>query len=362
MMKSIYKLTILLLLIPTIVLGNNDNDKKRHEKSKTIKKSFKVNSDASLAVSNRYGNINVTTWNQNRIEIDIKITVKGNDLDEVEDQLEKIDVDFNSSASSVEAKTRFGKNKSSWTFWKKSKKISYQINYIVKMPVTNNVNLNNDYGSISLDELDGEASINCDYGKITIGDLRGDNTDINLDYCSTSTISSVKDANVNIDYSKLTIENSNTVKLNTDYSTVKLNTVDDLTFNADYGSISVGDVVNANGNGDYTGLKFGTVKKNLKINSDYGSIRIGNLAKGFESVYIDSEYAGIRIGTSTDNNFKFIIDLQYASFKKNDSNVEIFKSNVKSSKKYYEGVYGKGNSNSKLTIKSEYGSVLFNEN
>ncbi|MBL4605496.1 MAG: hypothetical protein JKY02_07520 [Flavobacteriaceae bacterium] len=361
-MKSIYKLTILLLLIPTILLGNNDNDKKRHEKSKTIKKSFTVNSKAALSISNKYGDINVTTRSKNRIEIDIRITVKGNDLDEVEEQLRKINVDFNSSASFVEANTRFGKNKSSWSFWKKSRKISYQINYTVKMPVTNNIRLNNNYGSINLDELEGEASISCDYGKITIGDLKGDNNDINLDYCSASTINSVRGAKVNIDYSKLTIGNSENVKLNTDYSTVKLNSVTNLTFNSDYGSISVGNVVNASGNGDYTGFKFGTVKKNLKISSDYGSIRIDNLANGFESVSIDSEYAGIRIGTSTSNNFKFIIDLQYASFKRNDSNVEIFKSTVKSTKKYYEGVYGKGNSNSKITIKSEYGSVTLNEN
>lgn len=361
-MKSIYKLTILLLLVPTIALGNNDTDKKRHEKSKKVSKSFDVNSNASLNISNKYGDINVTTWNKNTIEIDVKVTVKGNDLDEVEDQLEKINIYFNSTTSLVEAKTRFGKNKSNWNFWKKSRKISYQIDYTVKMPVTNNVGLNNDYGSISLDELEGEASINCDYGKIMIGDLKGSNSDINLDYCSTSTIKSMKDANVNVDYSKLTIEKSDGIKLNADYSTIKMNSITDLTFNADYGSINVGDVVNANGNGDYTGLKFGTVRKNLKINSDYGSIRIANLANGFESVSIDSEYAGIRIGTSPSNNFKFIIDLQYAGFKRNSSNVEIFKSNVKSTKKYYEGVYGKGNSNSKITIKSEYGSVTFSEN
>jgi len=33
----------------------------------------------------------------------------------------------------------------------------------------------------------------------------------------------------------------------------------------------------------------------------------------------------------------------------------------KSSKKYYEGTYGKGSSNSKLIIKSQYGGVKINE-
>ena len=114
--------------------------------------------------------------------------------------------------------------------------------------------------------------------------------------------------------------------------------------------------------GDYTGFRFGTITKKLKLKSDYGSLRVKNLANGFESVDIDSEYAGIKIGLDEGSNFNFVVDLQYAGFKRNDSNIEMFKSIVKSTKKYYEGVYGKGNSNSKVTIKSEYGSVSFYEN
>ena len=361
MMKSIYKIALLLLLIPSIAFANNDKDGKKHEKSKSISKSFDVNSDATLSISNKYGDINVTSWNQNKIEIDVKITVKGNDLDDVEDRLERIKVDFNSTSSLVEAKTILG-SKSSWNIWKKSKNISYKINYTVKIPVTNNANLNNDYGGITLDELQGEANINCDYGKITIGDLKGNNSNINLDYCNSSTIDSMKDGDVNIDYSRLTIDKATDVDLNTDYSSIKIKELEDLSFNSDYGSIEVDEVANVSGNGDYAGLKFGTVKKNLRISTDYGSVRIKDLAKGFESVYIDSEHAGIKIGTSSDNNFNFVVDLQYGGFKRNNSNIEMFKSIVKNTKKYYEGVYGKGKSNSKLTIKSEYGSFSLYEN
>jgi len=362
MMKSFHKLTIILLLIPTLTFGIGKTNKKRHEKSKKIAKSFTVNNDATLSIDNKYGDINITTWAKNSIEIDVEITIKGDDVGDVEDQLEKIDIEFNDSPNLVEAKTIFKKNKSSWSWWGKSKKISYKIIYTVKMPISNNVKLANDYGAISLSELNGEASINCDYGKISIGDLRGNNTDINLDYCSTSTINSMKDGNINIDYSKLTIESATDLKLNADYSSFKLAKATNLDFNIDYGSLVVNEITNATGNGDYTALKFGTVKKNLKVKSDYGSIKIENLANGFESVTIDSEYAGIKIGTSATNNFSFIIDLQYAGFKRNNDNVELLKSIVKNSKKYYEGIYGKGNSNSKIIIKSEYGSVTFSEN
>ncbi len=359
-MKYIYKLTLLLLLVPLVSFGNND--KKKHERSKKISKKYDVNADAKVSINNRYGTIKVNTWNKNTVEIDVTITVKGNDLDDVEDKLDQIDVEFSGTSSLVEAKTFLG-NKNNWKWWGKNKKINYQIDYLVRMPVSNDVSLANDYGTISLDEINGNANINCDYGKITIGDLRGTTSKINLDYCSGSTINSMNDGSVNVDYSKITIDSAKKVNVNTDYSTVKFEKATDISFNADYGSIYAGEVDNVSGNGDYTGLKFGTINNSLKVRSDYGYIKVQNLANGFDFVDIDSEYAGIKIGTSTSNNFSFTIDLQYASFKqRNSPNVELFKSISKSNKKYYEGIYGKGKSNSKITIKSEFGSVTFDEN
>lgn len=361
MMKTIHKLTLLLLLIPAVVIANNDTEKKRHEKSKSINKSFDVNSKASLEIYNKYGDINVTSWDQNRVEIDVKITVKGNDMDDVEDILEKIRVEFDNSSNLVVARTYVG-NKNNWSFWKKRKNISYKINYTVKMPVTNNAKLNNDYGSIRLDELEGTADISCDYGKVTLGDLKGSNTSISLDYCSSSTVDSMKDGDISVDYSKLSVDNATDVDVSMDYSTVKFKNVEDLTFSADYGGLDVENVGSANGSGDYTGFKFGTVSKNLKVNSDYGSIRISNLVDGFDYVDINSEYASVKIGLGPNVNFDFSIDLQYAGFKRNNSNIDMRKSIVKNSKKYYEGSYGKGSSTSKVTIRSEYGGVSFYEN
>ncbi|MGB1284122.1 MAG: hypothetical protein ACPG44_06610 [Polaribacter sp.] len=356
-MKSIYKITFLFLLIPYISFGNNGD--KKHEKNKIIEKKFSVNADAKVSLNNRYGNLHITTWNKNEVDIKVEIIVKGDDLEVVEDKLASIDVDFDASASFVNAKTIFGNKKNSWSWWKKSKNMNYQINYTVRMPKSNSVDLDNDYGAIYLDKLSGQADINCDYGKISVGELSAPNNSINLDYCSKSTIAYMKSGNVNVDYSKLTIEDSKKIRFNTDYSTIVCNKAETINFNADYGSITFDDVVNVSGNSDYTSMRFGNVRKNLKIDTDYGSIKIANLSKGFESVDISSEYAGIRIGIEQGNVFDFVLNLQYAGFKRNDSNIELFKSISKSSKKYYEGKYGKGNTNSKIKISSQYGGVSF---
>ncbi|WP_158837860.1 hypothetical protein [Polaribacter sp. L3A8] len=354
-MKSIYKITLIFLLLP--LLANASIDKKKYEKNKVVKKVFAVNADAKVALNNKYGNLNITTWDKNSVEIEVTITIQGDDLDDVEDTFSTINIAFNSSASLVEAKTIISNKKSSWSWFGKSKSINYKINYVVKMPRSNSVDLNNDYGNIYLDNLEGKAVINCDYGKVAIGNLFADDNDINLDYSPSSTIHFIKSGNVNIDYSKLNIEASKQIKINSDYSSTKLEKAGSVNFNCDYGSISIEEADNINGNSDYVSMRFGTVNKNLTIETDYGSLTVKNLAKGFENVDINGEYAGIRINVDLDAVFDFIIDLEYAGFSRDDDKIELFKSISKSTKKYYEGKFGKGNTHSKLKITSQYGGV-----
>lgn len=359
-MKYLYKIILVLLLLPFMVSGNTI--KKKYEKSRVIKKEFSVNSDAKVALNNRYGNLNITTWSKNRVEIEVTITVKGNDMDDVVERLSTIDVVFNTSKSLVQAETIFEKRTSSWSWWKKSKNMNYQINYVVKMPKSNSVDLDNDYGSIYLTDLDGKADINCDYGKISVGDLSARENSINLDYCSSSSITYMKSGNVNVDYSKITVDETEKVNVNADYSTVKLGKTRNVDFNSDYGAITINEADDVNGNSDYASMRFGEIRKNLTIDTDYGSISVKNLAKGFESVDINGQYAGIKIGVAPGAVFNFEIDLQYAGFSRDNDNIEFFKSISKTTKKYYEGKYGKGNTNSKIKIRSQYGGVSIRKN
>ena len=360
MKKLTYNIAIALFLIPLMSFGN-DTTPTKQRKSKTIKKEYSVHSDATVDIDNKYGDINITTWAKNRVEITVVITVKGNNEDAVERRLSGIDVEFYATSDKVSAKTIIEKNRTSWSFWGNNKSSSYQINYFIKMPITNNVVLDNDYGSIVLNELNGSADINCDYGKITIGELNNTDNSINLDYCSRSTINFIKEGIIDVDYSKLTVDKTATVKVDSDYSTLHVGNANSITFNSDYGSITIDDAANITGNTDYVSVRLGTVSKNLNLKADYGSSRIEELVEGFESIDITGKYASIKIGTSTHNSFDFVVDLSYAGFKYSKNQVDLRKDIQKSSKKHFEGSYGKETSSSKLTIKSQYGSVSLTE-
>lgn len=357
-MKELFNLTIALLCIPLAVWAS-DIGKDKYEKSKTIKKEFSVNTDATLEIDNKYGNVDVVSWNENKIVIVVTITTSGNDEEKVLEKLDDITVNFDASRSLVSAKTIIESSRSNWFSWGNRKNVNFKIDYMVKMPITNNAKLMNDYGSISLNELKGDANINCDYGKITLGDLYSSNNRINIDYTNSSVISFMNGGSINADYSKFTVEEAGTIKLNADYTTSVFEKITDLNYNCDYGSLKVQNGASVVGNGDYLTTVLGSISRNIKISSDYGSIKIEDLKDGFSTVTINSNYTGIKIGVPKTSAFNFDLQLSYSGFKYDDSQFEFNKKIVKSSSKYYEGYFKNQNSNSTIKIESDYGGVTF---
>ncbi|NRA93871.1 MAG: hypothetical protein HRU26_14550 [Psychroserpens sp.] len=361
--KLLYTLLLAFMIIPSIsIAGNTGSWAGKHTKEKTIKKEYSVSSDATLKVNNSYGNIDIVTYEGSTVTIEVLIKVNGNNLEKVEDKLSEIDVEFNATPSMVSAKTLFSKSKSSsWWNWGKNNSISMEVNYIINLPITNNVNLSNDYGSITLDKLEGQAKINCDYGKITTKELMADNNQIQFDYTNNSYFEYIKSGSINADYSGYTIGKAKALEINADYTNSEVEIAENISYNCDYGSLKINNANNVEGNGDYLTLRLGTIYQNVNVKADYGSIKIEKMAASAGNIDIQSDYNGITIGYDSGYTFDFDIDLEYASLR-NAEDFEFTKKRIESSDKYYQGYYGSPNSGNMIRIKSEYGSVTFKEN
>ncbi|MBN4085362.1 hypothetical protein JYT89_03370 [Flavobacteriaceae bacterium AH-315-B10] len=354
------KIIVTFLLIPTFILASNsEKSKGKYTKEKTINKEFTVNLDATFKVDNSYGNIDIITWSENRIEIEVTITTNSNNEEKAQKKLDEITVEFSNSASHVSAKTRYSKNRSWWNWGNNN--VNMKINYIVKMPITNNVDISNDYGNINLDKLEGHAKIDCDYGKITTKELMADDNNITFDYTNNSYFEYIKSGKINADYSGFTVRKTNDLVIVADYSKSKVEIAENVSYNCDYGSINIEKVNTVNGNGDYLTVHIGDVYKNVDINGDYGSLKINNLTDNAGDVTIESDYMKITIGYSPNYSFNFEIDLEYASLRGKED-FEITKQKIESRQKYYAGYYGNNNSGNTIKISSDYGSVTFNKN
>lgn len=362
-MKTYYNILVVFFLLPLMAIANNDTPKGKYKAERTVHKEYEVSPSAGLEIDNSYGSIDIVTWNENRTVIDVTIIAHANSEVKAQEKLKDIDIDFTANGSLVKAITRFeSDDKSFWSSWfGDNDNASIEINYTVKIPVTNSVDLDNDYGSIRINRLEGNARINCDYGQLIIGELLADDNYLTFDYTSKSTIQYMKSGSINADYSGFTLDKVERLELNADYTRSEIGEVKDLNYTCDYGKVKVGKAEKVVGRGDYISNKLGTISGDLNLNTDYGSITIDRLTNGAKEVIIRSDYTGVKVGFASDYSFDFNINLDYASFKGSDT-VEITKSHKDTTDKKYEGFHGTKNSGNTIAINSEYGSVTFFEN
>lgn len=368
MKTIIYKLLVFVAIMPAVTFATSLPDSGgmngRHTKQKKISKTFTVSANDLLKIDNSYGNIDISTWDKNTVSIEVFIKTNGDDEDKVRQKLEDIHIEFNQSTSIVSAKTHFSKKEnSSWwdVLFGGSNNVNMEVNYIIKAPVTNNVELYNDYGNIYLDKLKGDSKISCDYGTIDIGELHGNSNRISFDYSRNSHFGFVNKAIISADYSEFTIEDSNSIDLSADYTDSKFRKVELLKFSCDYGSLTVDKVKRISGSGDYLSTKLGQIHQSADLNFDYGSVSIGKIVKGAGDISLNTDYTGVKIGFAADQAFNFNVNTSYGGVNGLED-FEINKQNTSSSDKSYSGYYLSSASGSTIKVNASYGSVSFRKN
>ncbi len=348
-MKKQFKLVLLLVLIP--FLGFSNEPDYIHSKQKIIKKTYFVNSDAGLYIDNSYGTISVTTWDEDKTELDIVIKVSGDNENWVNQRLNDIDIDIVALKGLITAKTIFGNSNNKST----GKNNSFQINYTLKIPKNGSVKLYNKYGNINTTDLFSEAEIKCKYGKIALGRLSGNTNNVLVEYCSNSTISFLKNATIIAKYSNLKIGEVIKLDLTSDYTDIEIQESDFIKYSSKYGTIKIQNVKSLDASGNYLTLKIGELTNNLKLATRYSNVTIGSINAKANSVNIAAGYTGLNIGFDADFAFDFNVSVKYANFKY-DNELEIDSKEDYNNLKKYTGFYKKKGVNT-VSILSDYGNV-----
>ena len=360
-MKTLDKITYKLLgvlLLTSIFSFSNTIDGGKTKKSKTIRKEFNVTADNTVAIDNKYGDLTITSWSENRVSIVVTVTVKSKSEDRVEEKLNDISISFNKTDTHVYATTNI-KSRKNWSFFAFGSKenVDFRIDYEIKIPITNNLDLENDYGNIYIDKLTGSCTLNCDYGGIHLGELHNKTNTINMDYGQSSDIDFINSGKINSDYSRLSIEKANRIDLKADYSHFEIGTIKKIKYRNDYGSLKIDKVQELEGNGDYLSLKVRELGKSFNVDCDYGSIRIYGLQSGFEQLIIAASYTGIRLGVASDCSFDFDTTTSYADISFGNLDVDFTFKEDKMFTKHYKGNINRGSTNSILKINSSYGGI-----
>lgn len=352
-MKKHYNILILFILIPFLGFSNDDAF---ITKQKNIKKTYIVNSNAGIDIDNRYGNITVSTWNEDKIDLDITIKVNGPNENWVNERLNSINVDITALKGMVTAITNLGNS----SLKSKGSNNSFEINYVIKIPKNGSVKLVNKYGNISTLSLEANTDINCKYGKVTLGKLNGSNNQIEIAYCQNSSIDYIKTGSIDARYSGLKINDSGNLNLSANYTDVTLNEAQNIKYQCNYGTFKFQKINSLNGSGNYLTINVAEVSSSFSFDTNYSKINIGTMNEKAGNVSINAGYTDISIGYSPNYAFDFDVSARYSNIK-HDNTLDISVSETKSNSKRISGFYRKKGQN-KVNINSNYGNISLIKN
>lgn len=355
MKRSVYRIALAAMVI--IIAAANTT---AQEVTRKYSKVFSVSPSTAVVVSNRYGDVNVETWNRNEVSIEVVVTAEMATRDRSERVVEMISIEFSEGDNTVEAKTVLDSRFSTVT--RGSGTSRFKIDYTVRMPGKNDMNITNRYGNVKIDEHPGWVNVNLQYGnlvalRLTRGNVKPLNC-ITLSY-GRATIDEANWLSVVSRYaSDFSIRKVQAMMIDSRYSKFIIDEAGSIVADSKYDNISVKAINNFVAETSYTNVKLSTLNNSLNLVARYGSFEATSVPSGFESLSVDASYCGVTLGIDRNAAYRLEAKVNYGSLSYCDECIDIRRRIVESTSRELIGVARpERNPTAIVNIKSSYASV-----
>lgn len=347
-MKTLKLTLVAIFLIATA----SQSFARKEEYKKTISKSFEVNKDAVLAVTNKFGKIHCQNWDKSTISIEVEITVEASSPEKADKYFSKINIDFEGSSSRVSASTHFDDN-----LFKNNSNNEISVDYNISMPASIGVEMDHKFGDLILGDVEGNSSIDVAYGSLKARKLSGEENDIELKF-SEGYIGYVKNAELELKYGELEIDEVVSLSAESKFSSLELGKVDVLTLESGYDDDVIGSVRDLDVEADFSDIEIRNLNERLIADIDYGELKVKEIASGFKLVDIENSFSDANLGFHPEASFRLSAtikmgDLSYPRDRSRLTEVELSYTSNK-----YEGLIGENNdTSSKVLVEAKNAGV-----
>ena len=339
-------LLLSLLLIVTVSFSISAQDAR-----KEYSENYDVSKGVTLVTDTKYSDVELITWDKSVVDVFAVVEVDASSQSRAEEALKKVDIRISKSGNNISVVTEMENG------WSKNVKTSIKIT--VKAPVWVNLDMDNSYGDLFIQEVSGLVNVDLKYGNLKVGSLsRGNEKPYNM---------------IDMAYSNGVIDEAGWLDLEISYSDMEVNVSDMLFVDSRYSKLlgdKAGGIV-TDGMYDkyyfdeidsfvaelkYSGLKFGRLNHTLSLESAYTGAKIGTLTNGFDEIDAELSYGNLSVGLEQGASFKFEGEAKYGNV-----SIDTGDRLSKTRENNYVRVWGNVGSNPKSTIHvlTKYGNSSF---
>lgn len=341
-----YSLTILLLTITSLGFAKDQEEKKKY-----VEKSFKVGTSTVLRIENKFGKVEVNSWDKDEFSIKVEMIGKGRNEERAQRILDDLDVNFSESSAEIACKTQIPNNN------KSKNQEGFEVNFTVYMPKSNPLNIENSFGDVTMGDHAADLDLDVSYGSMKVGDVEG-TSQIKLSFGSGS-IGDTEETDITVKYSKLDIDSGTKMDLEQGFSDVEIGEVEDLEIESKYGGVEIEKAHTVDADAHFSGFEIEELTGSLELDCSYlGDFTIGRLAKSFTMVDIDGKFGSYEIRLEPGLSANIEAEFSFADLRVSPDVDATFNYQVKeSNKSTYRGKIGGGDPNKTIKVDSGYGNL-----
>lgn len=296
-------LSVLLVASAGISLAAQDARKEYSE-------SYDVSKGVTLEMDTKYSNVEILSWERNVVDIFIEVEVNAPSKNRAEEVLGEARVEIGRSGNTIVVETGWSEGT--------QRGIEKKINVTVKAPSHLNLDVDNTYGDLFIQEIGGLVLMDLKYSNLRAGKLsRGDVKPYNqIEFAySNGTIEEVGYLELEIAYSEMEINASEMIFMESKYSKLIGMKAGGILTEGAYDKYQFDEIGSFVAELKYSGLKFGNLRRNLELQSNYTNVKILKLSRDFEKVDASLSYGNITMDVENGTAFRVDGESRYGKIR-----------------------------------------------
>lgn len=319
------------------------------EKSKKIKKTFEVKTTDAVSVRNAFGQVHVTSWEGSTVEVEVEVIAKSRYDNRLEDMLDEITIDFDEMSDGLYMRSNTDLNT--------GKNEGFEINYTLKVPRINPLEIKNAYGDIYVGDRTGEVDIDLSYGDLKAGNL-SEGGELQLAF-GKGAVKGFSNGRIGLKYSEyFSLDQAEELELDQQYSELEIRSVDKIEMRSRFGQVDLGTVGEMTVNVHFTDVTIESLERSLDMYARYATdFSLDHVATDFDFIDIEGNYGSYNIDLEEGLKANFQADFKYASMRAVGVDINYSLQSKEQGKESYKAVIGGGHASKRIRITSTYGDL-----
>ncbi len=333
---------------------------------KTIEKSFPLAGAGELQLENKYGNVTLKGWDQNKVSITISIKVNHRRKENAEDLLQRINPEIKASNSYVSIVSEISNKNTGWfaDFFNRNNPIDFdrshvQIDYEIYLPAKAGIKVTNRFGDVVLENCNGPLTALIEHGNLWIGENLN-KADIVLKYGKVRA-KDLNYADLDLKNGELDMENSKSLRLRSDGTEINIHSASSLEIYSNKDNVTVSETGTLYGSLEFTTFKLDRLAQEVDLKLKIVDFRVYEITNPSAEISIEQESADITLSVANfSHHFTATLEEGVVRLPKSFENVNSEMLDKGRRLRKIEATYGQEKKGS-ISINGEKGIVTLND-